>query len=181
MTYEEASIGGRPVPEDDLYPGRRQLDTLSVADLHEHGVWWFPGPDGHLSGPNLQTVMPIDTSAALADGSVEFPDGKFLLRAAFKLADGTELDGHVTYAADDGATLREREPTLCTDGGQVPLWYGQLVPDAEDMTTWLGWIGRGRDAVFPLTWRAVFHPPGDELPGGAAGFAVIEGGAVRHV
>ena len=135
MSYDEASIGGRPDPASDLYPGRRQLDTLTDADLRENGVWWFPGPDGHLSGPDLQTVMPIDTSEAAADGSVSFPEGKFLLRAAFHLADGTEFHGHVTYSSDDGGTLREREPTLCTSPGQIPLWHGMLVPNEEDIAT----------------------------------------------
>jgi hypothetical protein len=181
VTYEEASIGGRSDPASDLYPGRRQLDTLSADELRECGAWWFPGPDGHLSGPDPQTVMPIDTSAALDDGSVAFPDGKFLLLAAFCLADGTEFPGHLTFSTDDGGSLREREPTLCTPSGQVPLWHGVLVPDDDDLATWFGWLGRSRDATFPITWRAVFHPQGDELEGKLPGFAVFTHGVVQHV
>lgn len=181
MTYDEASLGGRTDPAAELYPGRRQLDTLSAADLAACGVWWFPGPDGHLSGPDAQTVMPVDTSAAADDGSVEFPEGRFLLRARFALADGSEVDGHVTFSAEDGGDLRDREPTLCTPAGQVPLWHGVLVPSEEDVLTWLSWLERPREAVFPLTWRAVFHPPGDDLAGGADGFLVHRDGELRSV
>ena len=181
MTYDEASLGGRADPAQELYPDRRQLGTLAVADLSAAGVWWFPGPDGHLSGPDDQTVMPIDTSAAADDGSVEFPEGRYLLRARFALADGTVLVGHVTYAPGDGGGLREREPTLCAPSGQVPLWHGVLVPPEADVATWMSWLGRERDAVFPLAWEAEFHPPGDVLGGTAEGFLVFRDGAVRAV
>jgi len=181
VSYDQASAIGRSNPEDDLYPGRRQLDTLSPAEIRENGVWWFPGPDGHLSGPDLQTVLPLDTSEALPDGSVAFPEGKYLLRTSFRLADGSACEGHITYSADDGGTLREREPTLCTDQGQIPLWHGQLVPDDEDKAAWLSRLDRDRDAVFPLTWRAAYHPPGDELRGELAGFAVVRDGTIETV
>lgn len=181
MSYDEASIGGRAEPAEELYPGRRQLDTLTPDDLAATGVWWFPGPDGHLSGPDAQTVMPVDTSVAAADGSVEFPDGRFLLRARFTLADGSRVDGHVTYAPGDSGGLRDREPTLCTPSGQIPLWHGVLAPDTEDVATWLSWLGRARAEVFPVRWSAAFHPPGDDLAGGADGFLVWKDDEVRAV
>ncbi len=182
MSYEEAQVGGRSDPGDDLYPGRCQLDGLSAQQLAADGVWWFPGPDGHLSGPDEQTVMPLDTGAALDDGSVDFPDGRYLLRAEFTLADGSVVPGHLTYHAPaDGGTLRDREPTLCTPDGQVALWLGVLHPDEADVHAWLARIGRPRDAVFPLTWRAAFHPPGDALEGRLDGFAVWASGAIQTV
>lgn len=179
MSYEEASVRGRADPADELYPGRRQLGTLTADDLASCGVWWFPGPDGHLSGPDDQTVMPVDTSAAAKDGSVEFPEGRFLLSTIFTLADGTQVPGHVTYAPGDGGDLRDREPTLCTPAGQIPLWHGVLAPDANDVAQWLSWLERPRDAVFPLTWHAAFHPPGDDLRGSAEGFLAFRDGAVQ--
>jgi hypothetical protein len=178
MSYEQASIGGRPRPEDERYPGRRQLETLSAEDLRETGVWWFPGPDGHLSGPDDQTVMPLDASAATEDGSLEFPEGRYLLHARFALADGTVCDGHVTYAPDDGGTLRDREPTLCVGTAQLPVWHGVVEPPVAD---YLATLGRAHGDVFPLTWEAVFHPVGDRLPGRAPGIAVWHDGAIAYV
>ncbi len=179
MTYDRASVGARP--PDDLYPGRRQLDTLLPADLSAAGVWWFPPPDGHLSGPDAGTVMPLDTDMAGADGSIDFPEGRFLLRVRFTLADRAEFDGHLTFAVDDDGGLRDREPTLCTEHGQVPLWHGLLIPSDEQIAEYLGWLGRPRDAVFPLQWQAVFHPPADHLAGTAAGFVVWRGDEVDVV
>ncbi len=181
MWYDEASADGRSDPGADRYPGRRQLDTLSEHDLRATGAWWFPGPDGHLSGPDDQTVLPLETDAALGDGSVEFPPGRFLLRATFTLADGSELVGHLTFVPGDAGGLREREPTLCTPGGQVPLWHGVLVPAPDEIAAWLGRLGRPREAVFPVRWRADFHPPGDALDGSLDGFAVHRDGRLATV
>ncbi len=179
MPHDDASTPGARPAARDAYPGRRQIETLTEKDLAQTDAWWFPGPDGHLSGPDDQTVLPLDTSAATGDGAVEFPAGRFLLRAVFTLADGSPVTGHLTYAPDDGGGLREREPTLCTPHGQIPLWHGVLVPADDDVAAWLSWLGRPRGAVFPLTWRAAIHPPADDLGGAAAGFVVYVDGAVR--
>jgi hypothetical protein len=164
---------GRP---DDPYLGRRQADELSAAELRANPAWWFPPPDGHLTGPDALTVLPIDASGAAEDGSVEFPDGRFLLHATFALADGTEMDGHVTYAAGETPDFASQEPTLCTAAGQVPLWYGTVAPTQAHVERLIAWIGKPRDAVFPLRWRARLHPAGRELAGEANGFAVWRDG-----
>lgn len=169
---------GRP---PDPYPGRRQLDTLTAADLREHPAWWFPPPDGHLTGPDVLTVMPADASAAADDGSCEFPDGRWLLRAAFVLADGTLLDGHVTYATGETPDATTQEPTLCAEGGQVPLWHGAVAPDPAFLARSLALLRRRREDVFPLRWRAALHPPGLELSGAAGGFLVWRDGRVQTV
>lgn len=165
-----ASIGGTPAP--DPYEGRRQLSDLTAAELRACPVWWFPGRDGHLSGPDEATVMPLSAAAAAPDGSAEFPPGRYLLHIRARLADGSELDGHLTWSADDSGHLRDREPTLVTDDRQVPLWHGVLEPDTAWMREQLAALGRAADEVFPLSWVATIHPVGDTLGGHADGFAV---------
>jgi hypothetical protein len=177
MTYSPAA-GERP---EDPYPGRRQLHELSGADLREHPAWWFPPADGHLTGPDAGTVMPVDASAAAPDGSCEFPPGRYLLHAEFVLADGTALDGHVTFVPGGASDVAAQEPTLCAPRGQVPLWWGVLTPPPAEVARMLALLGRPRDAVFPVRWRATLHPPGADLAGEAAGFLVWQGGAVRAV
>lgn len=166
---------------DDPWPDRRQLDTLTAADLDANPAWWFPPPDGRLSGPDASTVVPVDASSADASGACEFPEGRYLLRAEFTLADGSVMTGHVTYETGDGDELALREPTLCAPRGQVPLWHGVLVPDAQRTAAMLAMTGRARDAVFPLRWRATIHPPGRDLAGEAAGFAVLRDGRTAFV
>ena len=87
----------------------------------------------------------------------------------------------MTWAADDDGSLRDREPTIATEHGQVPLWHGLFVPDADRIAEYETILGRARDRVFPLSWRAVFHPPGDDLSGSVPGFAVSRGGGIEHV
>ena len=165
----------------DPYPGRRQLDELTAEELRAQPAWWFPGSDGHLSGPYAATVMPIDVSAADADGAAEFPPGRYLLHAAFDLADGSTLDGHVTFAPGDRGTLADREPTLCAARAQVPLWIGALTASPRQVDDWLAILGRARAAVFPLRWRTTLHPPGETLEGTLAGFGALRGGDVVFI
>ena len=180
MSSHEAVFGGDPLP--DPYPGRRQLDELTGDELRATPAWWFPGRDAsQLVGPDEATVMPLDAGAATADGSVDFPDGKYLLHAVFALADGSRLDGHVTFVPGDDGSLAAREPTLCTPRGQVPLWFGALSPADEQLRTHLDAIGRPRASVFPLRWTATLHPPDVPLTGELAGFAVLRDGAVLLV
>ncbi len=180
MTGHEAYFGGETPP--DPYPGRRQLDELTADDLRAAPAWWFPGREAaRLDGPDEATVMPIDASAATEDGSIDFPDGKYLLHATFILAEGSRFDGHVTFAPGDDGSLAAREPTLCTLRGQVPLWFGAWTPPDEQIRAHLASIGRPRDAVFPLRWTATLRPSGVVLAGEVAGFAVLRDGAVRVV
>lgn len=166
---------------EDPYPGRREVHELTAADLREHPAWWFPPPDGHLTGPDLGTVMPADAAAADASGACEFPPGRWLVRAVFTLADGTAFDGHVSYVAGESPDAATQEPTLCTPRGQVPLWHGVVVPDAHAVARMLEQVGRPRAAVFPLRWRAVLRPVSGGLEGEADGFLVWRNRRVETV
>jgi hypothetical protein len=179
MSDQEAVFGGERPP--DPWPGRRQLDELTGEELRATPAWWFPGPGRHLTGPDAATVMPLDAAAADADGAVEFPDGKYLLHATFVLADGSTMDGHVTFAPGDDGSLAAREPTLCAARTQVPLWFGALSPTASQLDAHVAALGRPRDAVFPLRWSSTLHPPGAALAGELAGFAVWRDGRVVFV
>lgn len=179
MSDREAVFGGERPP--DPWAGRRQLDELTAEDLRATPAWWFPGPGRHLTGPDAATVMPLDADAAAEDGSVEFPDGQYLLHAVFTLADGSRLDGHVTFAPGDRGTIAEREPTLCAPRGQVALWFGALTPRPDEVAARLALLGRPRDAVFPLRWSATLHPPGADVAGEASGFAALREGRVAYV
>jgi hypothetical protein len=180
MSSGEAYFGGERPP--DPWPGRRQLDELTGDELRAQPAWWFPGRDRtQLVGPDEATVMPVDGSAADADGAIDFPDGKYLLHATFDLADGARLDGHVTFVPGDDGSLAAREPTICAARGQVPLWFGALSPTDEQLRAHFAALVRPREAVFPLRWTATLHPPGETLEGALAGFAVWRDGAVRFV
>jgi len=177
MDELEAGYGGRP--QVDPYEGRRQVYDLTVAELRAHPAWWFPGADGHLTGPDQATALPVEVDARA--GALEFPEGRYLLHAVFTLADGTRVDGHVTYDPQDGDTLAEREPALCTAGGQVPLWYGVLTPSERDMRVAFESLERTREQVFPLTWRTLLHPTSGPLTGSLSGFAILEHGVVKFL
>jgi hypothetical protein len=167
-------------PDDDPYPGRRQADDLTADDLRAQPAWWFPPPDGHLTGPDALTVMPVDTSAAV-DGVCEFPAGRWLLHATFTFADGTTADGHVTYVTGERSDVTTQEPAVCTPRGQVPLWHGVLVPDAARVARLLGALGRTRETAFPVRWQTTLRPPHGAIGGAAPGFLVWRDGRVDAV
>ena len=174
MSDREAVVGGRP---EDPYAGRRQADELTADELRAQPVWWFVPPDGHLTGPDLCTVLPVDASAAV-DGVCEFPDGRWLLHAEFTFADGSVADGHVTWVSGATADATTLEPSICTPRGQVALWRGVLVPSATDVERWLAMLGRPRDRVFPLAWRTTIRPSSADLSGTAPGFLVWRDGRI---
>lgn len=170
----EAGYGARP--QDDPYAGRRQCYELTADELRAQPAWWFPGTDAQLAGPDQATVMPVEVDAH--EGPLEFPPGRYLLHAAFTLADGTHIDGHVSFDPEDRGTLGEREPMICTEHGQIGLWFGVLTPSASDLRTAFAWLQRERDDVFPMTWRTRLHPPSGALAGQLDGFAIWRDGAV---
>lgn len=174
----QPTASGRP---GDPWPGRRQVDELTAAELRASPAWWFPPEDGRLSGPDAGTVVPVDAAAADPTGACEFPEGRWLLHARFTFADGSAADGHVTWVAGETGDLSTQEPTLVTPGGPVPLWHGLLVPDGREVARLLALLGRPRGAVFPVRWRATLHPTSHEIAGEAAGFAVWRGGRVDFV
>jgi hypothetical protein len=177
VSHLEAGYGSRPEREE--YEGRRQLYDLSADELRAQPVWWFPGSDGHLTGPDAATVLPVETD--VRSGALEFPPGRYLLHTRFTLADGNTLDGHLTYDPDDAGSLGEREPTICTAHGQVPLWRGVLIPTERDLSAHFAALGRSSSAVFPLTWSSVLHPVAGPLQGRLDGFAILRNGAVTSI
>jgi hypothetical protein len=175
---DEASTAGRP---PDPYEGRRQADQLTAEEITAIAAWWFPPPDGHLTGPDACTVLPITEVDAGADGIVAFPDGRYLLRAEFVLACGERVPGHVTYVAGETPTFGSQEPTLCLPQGQVPLWHGILVPDRDRLAGIGRMLGRPSGEVFPLRWRTALRPPEGEIAGTAEGLAIWRDGRIEWI
>ncbi len=171
--------GDVPAPDDDPYEGRRQFYELSADELRAQRVWWFPGADGHLTGPDTGTVMPLELE--VAEGELGFPEGRYLLAARFTLADGSEMDGHVTFSPGDGGSLAEREPTVCATGAQVTLWHGVLVPAEAQCRRFLATLGRSHSEFFPVRWRTPIQPVGHPLGGTLEGFAVLADGIVAYL
>ncbi len=175
MRDDEAHVAGEEPPEDPL-AGRRQADALTAAELRANPAWWFPGGGRHLHGPDDATVLPIDAGAAAEDGSVEFPPGRYLLHAEFVLADGTRVDGHVTFAPGDDGSVAAREPTIVAARGQLALFLGALPRSRAELDADLARVGLAGGRVFPLRWTATLHPPEKPLTGELAGFVAWSAG-----
>ena len=78
---------------------RKQVYELTLDDVGKFPVWEFALDEEGKEGQDEATVRPLKISGAL-DSS----DGTFIVRAAFTLAGGSNMQGYLTtpVQGDDG-------------------------------------------------------------------------------
>lgn len=128
---------------------RKQVDELTPEDFTEHPIWEFALDEETVEGQDEATVRPYSAS-----GPLDESDGMFVVRARFELADGTVLDGYLTPAVEGLDGLETYQPTIVTQNGQVPLWFGLFPPGPDERHRLYGMLAKNTTAVFPLKFSS---------------------------
>ena len=145
----------------------KRLAELTAADLRQHPVWMYhSGPsDGDL-GATVEAVERPSLS--------ENEDGVFIAATRFVLADGSEWPGYCS--PQDSSGLDYVQPVVVTEHGPNPMWFEQVLSPEEESRWWKR-FGRGRDAVFPISWECLVPVDGAVVSGVINGTDVFRHGA----
>ena len=149
-------------------PELRQFGTLCKADFERFPIWgqchtfdydesWYEDTDEETFRPWTSTIP------------VNFAQGMFLIRSAFKLSDGTILEGFATPAKSE-SDLGTIQPVLfLPEGQQASFWNGILPPNQDEFAAFYQNLRKGASSVFPIRF-SVFPGLCKDFDGG-----VIEG------
>jgi hypothetical protein len=153
----------------DLSRVRKSVAELSLDDLELCPVWEFALDEEGEDGQDESTVRPRVMSDKLDPAA-----GMFIVRARFRLADGTQMHGYLTPAAEGEADLGTLQPVIVTNAGQVLFWWGVIMPPASELSAFYRRLGRTADKIFPLQFSSDVPILGGPLHGELPGFLHLE-------
>jgi len=93
-----------------------------------------------------------------------------MVRAKFRLADGTKLTGDLTPSLSQEIDLGTIQPQFTTIDGQVPFWCGVVKPSRETLKGFYKLLGRSADKVFPILFSSDVELVGGQVSGELEGF-----------
>jgi hypothetical protein len=148
---------------------RKQVYELTLDDLSKFPVWEFALDEEGEKGQDEATVRPYDIS-----GAVDPTEGMFVVRAAFVLADGTQMHGYLTPPVQANSGLGTLHPVIITNRGQVMFWHGVVTPDAQRLAQNYEKLGRDAVRVFPVQVTTNIELVGGPIHTEIPGFMVLE-------
>jgi hypothetical protein len=148
---------------------RKSVSDLSGPDLDQSPVWEFASDEEDVEGQDETTVRPVIGSPELDPSR-----GALIVRARFRLADGTGLTGCVTISApDDG--LESLQPVILSEDGNVMFWWGMFEPKPADVVELYRRLGKtSASQVFPLHFVTDAPIACGPVRGEVCGFMVLE-------
>lgn len=159
---------------------RKQACRLSASDFLDFPAWEYALDEEGEEGQDEATVRPYPF-----EGVLDPWNGAFLVRAAFVLADGTRLPGHITIShltipekGDSERDLSDVHPTILAPRGQVGFWLGTVF-DPEVLTREIAALyerlGKTSPSqVFPVRYVTDAPLIGGAINGEIPGFMVLE-------
>ena len=148
---------------------RRQIYELTPNDLETFPIWEFKLDETAESGQDELTVRPCILSLPL-----DPTDRMFVVRAKFRLVDGSMMRGYVTPPGRDDTGLAAWQPIIVTDQGQVRFWCGTSVPSPKRLARNYKLLGKESKQVFPLQFESEVELVGGPVRGSIPGFLVME-------
>jgi len=141
------------------------MPDLRPGDLERFPIWEQALDEEGLPGQDEETVKPRPDLDE-ADPS----EGMFIVRAEFIARDGSRFDGYISPQLDSTFSV---QPTLVTEGGQVNLWCGSVVPEPEQLDKDYALLGKTSSELFPIRFRTIVATRGVRLEGEVPGFLYL--------
>jgi hypothetical protein len=155
---------------------RKQVYQLTLEDFERFPVWQFALDEEGEPGQDEATIRPRPD---LASG-VDPDEGLFVVRAAFKAADGSRFEGFVTPDSDGDLGLIQ--PSVVTNDGHVQFWFGIVEPEPQEIEKSYKALGGKRGDLFPLSFRTSVPVNGAPMEGKVPGFMYLDdSGTARPV
>jgi hypothetical protein len=111
----------------------------------------------------------------VVSGELDPTAGMFVVRARFRLADGTEMRGYLTPPVQGESGLGTLQPIIVTPTGQVLFWWGRIEPPRADIDRFYVLLGsRSSAGVFPVEFSSDVPIAGGAVGGQVPGFLVLE-------
>lgn len=148
---------------------RKQVYDLKPADLAQSAVWEFAMDEEGEEDQDEATVRPFSV-----EGVLDPSDGMFIVRASFRLADGSAMSGYLTPGVQGERGLDTLQPAIVTDQGQVSFWCGIMQPGAAHIAACYAIMGKPPCEVFPLSFSSQVSLVGGIVSGTVPGFLVLE-------
>ena len=148
---------------------RKQVYELIAADFDASPVWEFASDEEGEEGQDEATVWPFEF-----DGTLDPSEGMFVVRAAFTLADGTEMTGYLTPPVGGDGSLGTLQPIVLTSRGQVGFWHGLAAPGPDVLQGHYQRLGKDESKTFPVRFSSAVELAGRPIEGVLGGFLYIK-------
>lgn len=161
--------GGGTAAALGIMKTRKQVYELKPADLIESPVWEFALDEEGEEDQDEATVRPF-----LVAGPLDPSDGMFIVRASFKLADGTSQSGYLTPGVQGDRGIGTVQPAIVTERGQVSFWCGIIQPAGKHLAECYARLGKKPEEIFPFSFSSQVDLVGGTVSGTIPGFLVLE-------
>ena len=148
---------------------RKQVYEITLDDLSTFPIWEFRVDSEGEEGRDESTVRPHTPT-----GPLDAVDRMFVVRAVFRMADGSTMRGYITPPRGDDASIGILQPIIVTDRGQVRFWCGTSVPSAKRLAHSYDLLGKEPKQVFPVHFASDVELVGGPVTGSVPGFLVLE-------
>lgn len=148
---------------------RKQVYELTLDDLSELPAWEFALDEEGEENQDEATVRPL-----VGLGPIDPANGMQIIKAKFKLADGTTAQGYLTPPVVRDGDLGTIQPAIVTDKGQVSFWCGPVAPSSENLAESYRILSKNPLDVFPLSFESVVEVVDGPITGFVPGFMVLE-------
>jgi hypothetical protein len=138
---------------------RKQVYELTVQDFQDHPIWEFCPEEVGANGQDEATVRPTEKRELSGELA-----GSCVVAANVKFADGSSGAGYLYN--NDEARIGFVQPNLFVGNAQINFWLGSLkfLPNApQRIPNHYKTIGKGKEAIFPLTFESAASVDGRVL------------------
>jgi len=128
---------------------RKQVYDLTLSDLNECPVWEFALDEECEEGQDEATVRPSEYDLPFDPGN-----GLAVVKAQFKLADGTIMEGYLSPQIEGFKEIGYIQPVIIAPRGQVGFWHGIFKPSKKQILEYCNILNKSPSEIFPINYKS---------------------------